>query len=162
MKPTAVADGLSALACLKQAHEDGRPFDLVLTDCMMPEMDGFELAERINCNPCMVTSTIIMLTSAGERGDGAKCMKLGIAAYLLKPVKQSELFFAIAKVLQKPITKPAQLSLITRHSVRESKRGSIYCLPRTTSSIRNWLPKFLRKWATPYLLPQTEDRSWRP
>ena len=68
----------------------------------MPEMDGFELAERISKDPGLTTSTIIMLTSAGERGDAARCLKLGISAYLLKPIRQSELLFTISKVLNEP------------------------------------------------------------
>ena len=88
----------------------------------MPEMDGFELAERISKDPCLTTSTIIMLTSAGERGDAARCLKLGISAYLLKPIRQSELLFTISKVLNEPTSTAAQPSLITRHSIRESKR----------------------------------------
>jgi two-component system, sensor histidine kinase and response regulator len=121
MKPTVVESGPMALAAMEKASKDGRPFALVLTDCMMPEMDGFELAERINKTPGLATSTIIMLTSAGERGDASKCMKLGIAAYLLKPIKQSELFFTVCKVLKASPSEVQRPSLITRHSIRESK-----------------------------------------
>ncbi|AFM24655.1 PAS domain S-box protein [Desulfomonile tiedjei] len=121
-KPTIVDGGEAALHAMKSAHEEGRPFKLVITDCMMPEMDGFELVRRINEHPSWATPTIIMLTSAGERGDAARCMKLGISAYLLKPIKQSDLFFTISRVLKEPQDHPAQPSLITRHSIRESTK----------------------------------------
>jgi CheY-like chemotaxis protein/HPt (histidine-containing phosphotransfer) domain-containing protein len=62
-----------------------------------------------------------MLTSAGERGDASRCVSLGISAYLLKPIKQSELLFTLSKVLQGPPS-PETQSLITRHSIRESRR----------------------------------------
>lgn len=122
MKPTVMETGPAALVAMEEAYKAGSPYDLVITDCMMPEMDGFELTERINNTPGLATSTIIMLTSTGERGDGSRCVKLGIAAYLLKPIKQSELFFSICKVLQKTAPGADRTSLITRHSIRESKR----------------------------------------
>jgi CheY-like chemotaxis protein len=122
MKPTVTEAGPTALAAMEKACKEGSPFDLVITDCMMPEMDGFELAERINNTPELATSTVIMLTSTGERGDGSRCVKLGIAAYLMKPIKQSELFFTICKVLQKTAPGADRTSLITRHTIRESKR----------------------------------------
>ena len=106
---------------MEVAYNVGRPFQLVLTDCMMPEMDGFQLTERINRDSRLKTATIIMLTSAGERGDASRCMNLGISAYLLKPIKQSELFFTVSRVLQGPPS-PETQSLITRHSIRESRR----------------------------------------
>ena len=121
MKPTVVDGGRAALAAMEVAYNVGRPFELVLTDCMMPEMDGFQLAERINKDSRLKTATIIMLTSAGERGDASRCVNLGISAYLLKPIKQSELFYTVSRVLQGPQTSEGQ-SLITRHAIRESKR----------------------------------------
>lgn len=121
MKPTVVNSGRTALAAMEVAYNVGRPFELVLTDCMMPEMDGFQLAERINKDSRLKTATIIMLTSAGERGDASRCVNLGISAYLLKPIKQSELLYTVSKVLQGSQISEGQ-SLITRHSIRESKR----------------------------------------
>ena len=122
MKPTVVASALEALEALQKAHNQGTPFLLMLTDCMMPEMDGFELIDNINQHPEISTPTIILLTSAGERGDAAKCQSLGVAAYLLKPVSQSVLLLSIAKVLQMPSGTVEMKSLVTRHFIRESKR----------------------------------------
>ena len=77
----------------------GKAFGLILTDMHMPRMDGFELVGRIREKPELRTATIMMLTSAGHRGDAERCQKLGVSAYLLKPIRQSELREAIAKVL---------------------------------------------------------------
>ena len=122
MNPTVVASAFEALEALQKAHQQGTPFSLMLTDCMMPEMDGFDLIDSINQHPEISTPTIIMLTSAGERGDASRCLSLGVAAYLLKPISQSVLLLAIAKVLQIPSGKAEMKSLVTRHSIRESKR----------------------------------------
>src|SRR5713101_7571406 len=56
----------------------------------MPGMDGFTLVERIRERPELSTAAIMMLTSAGHRGDAARCQELGVSAYLLKPIRQSE------------------------------------------------------------------------
>ncbi len=86
----------------------------------MPEMDGFTLAEQIQKDPQLADVTIMMLTSAGHFGDSERCRKLGISAYLVKPIRQSELFDAICHVLDKTARKePAQL--VTHHTLREAK-----------------------------------------
>jgi len=99
MRPTATAGGGEALACLKDALAAGRPFQLVLSDGQMPEMDGFMLAEAVKGDPKLRQVPMILLTSAGRPGDGARCRKLGIAGFLNKPVKQSELLDTIAAVM---------------------------------------------------------------
>jgi CheY-like chemotaxis protein len=65
----------------------------------MPKMDGFGLVQEIKQRPDLSTSTIMMLTSGGQRGDAARCGELGISAYLVKPVRQAELREAISRVL---------------------------------------------------------------
>jgi two-component system, sensor histidine kinase and response regulator len=122
MHPTVVASAFEALEALQKGHQQGTPFRLMLTDCMMPEMDGFDLVDSINQRPEISTPTIIMLTSGGQRGDASKCLSLGVAAYLLKPVSQSVLLLAIAKVLQSPSGTEQRMSLVTRHSIRESTK----------------------------------------
>ncbi len=95
MKPTVVESGKAALATLEQARNAGKPFALVLLDKVMPEMDGFMLAERIKQNPDLVGASLMMLSSADRHGDVSRCRELGVSAYLSKPVRQSELLNAI-------------------------------------------------------------------
>jgi len=85
MHPLAVSDGEKALAALSAALQANEPYDLILTDMHMPKMDGFSLVEQIKERLELSTSTIMMLTSGGQRGDAARCSELGISAYLLKP-----------------------------------------------------------------------------
>jgi two-component system, sensor histidine kinase and response regulator len=99
MRPTTVEDGEQALYKAVAAYEDGEPFDLILTDMHMPRMDGFDLIRRVRERPGMVASTIMMLTSGGQRGDARLCEELGVAAHLLKPVRQAELRDALIRVV---------------------------------------------------------------
>src|SRR5208282_6186300 len=120
MKPTAVDGGRAALQAIEVAKSTGHPFPLILLDGQMPEMDGFTLAEQIQKDPLSMNATIMMLTSAGHLGDAARCRELGISAYLVKPIRQSELLDAICQLLEKTAQEnPA--SLVTRHTLREDK-----------------------------------------
>ena len=100
MIPTAVEGGRAAMLALEAAKDSGNPFPLVLLDGQMPEIDGFTLAKQIQDHPELVRTTIIMLTSADQLGDAMLCRELGISAYLVKPVRQSELLNLICKSLQ--------------------------------------------------------------
>ncbi len=86
----------------------------------MPTMDGFSLVEQIRQSPELCTTTIMMLTSAGHRGDAERCRKLGIAAYLLKPVRQSELRDAIIKALGAPVG-AASGPMLTSYALRDAR-----------------------------------------
>jgi two-component system sensor histidine kinase/response regulator len=119
MKPTTASDGEKALIELSEARRIDEPFGLILTDMHMPKMDGFGLVQHIKEKSDLSTSTIMMLTSGGQRGDSARCEELGIAAYLLKPVRQSELREAIARVLSVK-EQAGAAPMITRYSLQES------------------------------------------
>src|SRR5262249_21667624 len=99
MRPTAVGGGRAALAEMKRAAAAGKPFPLVLLDAVMPDLDGFAVAQEIKHDPALAGATIMMLTSADNKGDLARCRELGIATYLRKPVKQSELLNAVLTAL---------------------------------------------------------------
>ncbi len=99
MKPTTVPGGRDALDALRQARDSGDAYQLVLSDANMPEMDGFLLAEEIKKDSHLDHTIIMMLTSGGRSGDVTRCEQLGIASYLLKPIKQSELFDSIVLAL---------------------------------------------------------------
>ena len=95
----AVDTGRAALIEMERAASVGEPYPVVLLDSLMPEMDGFEVAELIRENPVLAGVTIMMLTSADRHGGAARCRELGIAAYLVKPVKPSDLMEAITAAI---------------------------------------------------------------
>ncbi len=91
MRPTALGSGKEVLTVLEQAGQDGVPFDLILLDAHVPDMDGFAVAEEVRRRPGWAEVPLVLLTSAGQPGDVSRCRELGIEASLMKPVKQSEL-----------------------------------------------------------------------
>jgi CheY-like chemotaxis protein/HPt (histidine-containing phosphotransfer) domain-containing protein len=128
MRPHAVGSGAEALAALGTAAESGEPFELMLLDCMMPEMDGFEVAEKVREDPNLTDTSTLLLPSAGKSGDAARCRELGISTYLVKPVMHTELFEAIARTLRgQAMADEDAPDLITRHTMRED-RGSLRIL----------------------------------
>ncbi len=123
MTVTVADSGPEALAAIEEARAAGKPFSLVLLDVNMLEMDGFEVADRIRRNPGLAGLTILMLTSVGQRGDGARCRELGVSAYLVKPIKQAELLDAIIAALGKRSGDGDRNPLVTRHSLREGRQS---------------------------------------
>ncbi|MDE1175664.1 MAG: response regulator [Edaphobacter sp.] len=122
MISAAASDGPQALDMYTEAQAHGEPFQLVLTDMHMPRMDGFDFVQRLKEISGSASSTIMMLTSGGQQGDAQRCGQLGIAAYLLKPIRQAELRDAIAGVLM--AREAAQMpALITRYTLREQASG---------------------------------------
>jgi CheY-like chemotaxis protein/anti-sigma regulatory factor (Ser/Thr protein kinase) len=100
MQPFAAATASAALAELERAAAAGKPYRVLLLDCMMPEMDGFELAERVAKTPHFREPAMIMVSSAARPGDAERCRQLGIARHLIKPVVQSELLDSILHALR--------------------------------------------------------------
>jgi two-component system, sensor histidine kinase and response regulator len=98
-RPTCVDSGPAALAELRRAASAGEPYPLILLDAMMPDMDGFAVAEHIAREPDLAGAAVMMLTSADRQGDAARCRSIGLAAYLVKPVKMAELQRVIASAL---------------------------------------------------------------
>ncbi len=117
MKPTAVDSGKAALAALRHAAETKEPFRMILLDVRMPEMDGFMLAEEIKQHPECADTTIMMLTSDNQRGDIARCRELGLAAYLIKPIQQTELQRTIVEALGYSVEKNHQAGAATISAV---------------------------------------------
>jgi signal transduction histidine kinase/DNA-binding response OmpR family regulator/HPt (histidine-containing phosphotransfer) domain-containing protein len=96
-RPAEAAGGKEALSLLRGAASD--PFQLVLLDGQMPEMDGFALAEAIAGDESLRGLHIIMLTSMGLRLSEERARGLGISATLAKPVKQSQLLDTLMNVM---------------------------------------------------------------
>jgi two-component system sensor histidine kinase/response regulator len=98
-RPVAVASGPAALDALRCAAARREPFPIALVDGMMPVMDGLDLAEHIRSEPEIAAVRLLLLTSAGQPEDTARCRSLEISACLIKPVRQSELFDALMKAM---------------------------------------------------------------
>ncbi len=95
-----VAGGAAALETLRAAVATEHPYDLILLDMQMPEMDGLMLADAINKTPDLGSPRMVMLTSLGERLDTAERSQHGLSACLTKPVKHSQLFRCLTTVMR--------------------------------------------------------------
>ncbi len=93
------ATGIEALSMLHQAACDDHPFEAILADQRMRDMDGAMLGERINADPDLSQARIVMLTSMDRHGDMQRFASLGFAAYLTKPVRARELLLCLDRVL---------------------------------------------------------------
>jgi two-component system, sensor histidine kinase and response regulator len=93
------AAGEEALRMLRQALADNHPFEVVLADYQMHDMDGATLGERINADPHLSRARVVMLTSMDRHGDIQRFASLGFAAYLTKPVRARELIACMDRVL---------------------------------------------------------------
>jgi two-component system sensor histidine kinase/response regulator len=98
MKPAAVQDAASALSQLRNPSNDGR-YHVVITDCQMPDVDGFTLARRIKSDDQLNATPVVMLTSVGRPDDVTRSRRIGVEAILTKPVKHSDLLETLAAVV---------------------------------------------------------------
>jgi signal transduction histidine kinase/two-component SAPR family response regulator/HPt (histidine-containing phosphotransfer) domain-containing protein len=117
MKADSAESAGQALSAMKEAATN-RPYPLVLIDGQMPGMNGFELAEAIKQNPQLAGATVLLLNSGGQPGDIARCRELGVSAYLIKPIRRTELLHTVARVLQEKemSAAPAPEDLMVAHA----------------------------------------------
>ena len=121
-------DGPSALLALERARDAGDPFAAVILDMQMPGMDGEDLARAIKSDKTLAGTILVLMTSMGQRGDARHMQELGFAAYLVKPARQSDLFDCLAAVLAGTAAAQPVKPIITRHAIREMRRGAIRIL----------------------------------
>jgi two-component system sensor histidine kinase/response regulator len=118
LRTSTVESGPRALAALRQAAAAGPGFDLAILDMKMPEMDGLVLARAIKDEPSLAGVKLVLLTSFGQRGHGAEASRIGISAYLTKPVDEADLYDCLVEVMDEERRRRVP-HLVTRHSLRE-------------------------------------------
>jgi len=120
--------GSKGLEMLRSAFRGGDPYQIVLLDMQMPGMDGEQTAKEMLNDPAGKQTSIIILTSMGQRGDAARLKDIGCSGYLLKPVKQQILYDALLAVLGQKKKTGRTDQLITRHTLSEARREGVRIL----------------------------------
>ena len=129
MTPTVAKDGHEALRLLGEAAAEGRRYDLALLDYMMPGMDGYDLACAIKADPALASIPLVLLTSYSQRNRRVLERELGLSASLSKPVRQSQLFDLLVKVLGSEVAPPEP----PKRAVMENDRAPV--LPQRAGRI---------------------------
>ncbi len=126
-----VSDGVDALVKLRNAASEGDSFRVVIIDMLMPGMDGELLGRIIKEDSVLQDTELVILCSTGTRGDASRLEKMGFSAYLIKPVKNSQLYDCLVTILSREtdvsddeIAKP----IITRHSIAEDRKRKVRIL----------------------------------
>jgi PAS domain S-box-containing protein len=145
MVPIVVEDATAALQVLQQRQLSNAQLPLVLTDAHMPGIDGFGLIERIRQNPSLANVRIIILTSGGQRGDAARCQKLGVAAYLSKPFDRLELREVLRHVLAGDPLSPGAKILVTRHALQELQQSLSFLVAEDNAVNQKLIARLLEK-----------------
>jgi nitrogen fixation negative regulator NifL len=155
MSVTALHSAADLLARLDVSPLPG----LIVLDAHMPAMDGFELASRLLADPRLIKVPRIMLSSGAMRGDAERCQELGIAAYFSKPVAQQELLAGLHTVLGVGVPKAADRTLVTRHSLRESREQLQVLLVEDHPINQKLAISLLEKWGHQVTLAQTGQEA---
>jgi signal transduction histidine kinase/DNA-binding response OmpR family regulator len=146
MLPTTAEDGPKALSLLKEARKNGTEFPVILLDVNMPEMDGFTVARKIKADPEIAGTTILMLSSSDLQKETRQCREMGIAVYMIKPIRQSELLNGILTVLDKA-PKNQQTASSKPDSNSQKHQKSLQILLAEDNRINQALAvKLLEKW----------------
>ncbi len=119
-----------AMKKLCNVDEGDNAFQVAILDLCMPEMDGKSLGKKIKSDPRLKNLILVMLTSIGNQGDAKSFEKLGFAAYLVKPIKQSQLFNCLRMVTGKSEDKDKDTpkKIVTQYSISEDQKKRVRIL----------------------------------
>ena len=128
MVPLEADNAPMALALLERLDQEASPVPLVIVANRLPVQDGFLLAFRIKHHPRFASTLVMMLATQGKPGDAIACRENGIAAYMRYPVGDKQLNEAIMAVTGARIDVDETPTLVTRHSLREQRKGATILL----------------------------------
>jgi CheY-like chemotaxis protein len=149
MKADTVESELRGRSALEAAAASGEAYKLVLIDGEMPGTDSFQLAETITRNPALAGAVVVMLTCGYHQVEQiARCRELGVHAYLIKPIRRSELLKVVVRafsqqselpILEKGETGPSQpkrrLRLLAAEDNRVNQRLLLRLLEKEGHSV---------------------------
>ncbi|RMG01224.1 MAG: response regulator [Nitrospirae bacterium] len=146
-------DGQSAIDELRKAKDSGNPYDLVLLDCRMPGMDGFQVAETVKGDPGLAGTVILMLTSDNRANYATRAKEIGISRYLVKPVRKKELYDAISSSLGR--AKAEKIRRKEEEKISEEVRPLRILLVEDSPDNRLLIQSYLKK--TPHTVDIAEN-----
>jgi len=126
-RPEEAPGAEEGLRRLREAAEAGDPYAVAVLDMQMPGMDGEDMGRAIRADAAFRETRLVLMTSLGQRGDATRLEEIGFAAYLTKPVRQSELFDTLVVLLSGESAESGE-KLVTRHTIREIRRSSVRIL----------------------------------
>ncbi len=160
MQPREADSAAVALQFLaRMAHEE-TPVPLVLTSNAMPVQDGFLLAFRIRYHPKLRGTAVMMVANSGKPGDAIACRENGISAYLRQPIAPNQINEAIFAVMGVQDDDDSSSTLITRHSLREMKAGSVLVIDPNREHATIAVPT-LKKKDFRVVHADTAEEAWR-
>ena len=148
---TDTASGHHAIEEWRRAAESARPYQLVLLDCRMPEMDGFQVAEEIKRTDRSKGPTIVMLTSRHWADDIARTYDMGLGGYLIKPIRRSDLLQTISIAFDRAKGIQQTAGIASVESIPSTELRALRILLAEDSSDNQMLVRAYLK-QTPYLL----------
>jgi PAS domain S-box-containing protein len=152
------SSGAGALERIDESRRQGRPEPVVLLDSRLDQADGFDIAREIRDSGQGREPIIMMLTSAGQRGDAQRCRQLGISAYLTKPIDEKDLLEAILVVLGRKDPQ-ASSDLVTRHKLRENRKVLNVLLAEDNPVNQKLAVRLLEKWGHVVLTADNGQRA---
>ncbi|MFH0945075.1 MAG: response regulator [Planctomycetota bacterium] len=146
-RPAVAACGDEALAAMRTAAAEGDPHKVAVLDGLMPGMNGEELGRRIKSDPELCDTVLVMLTSMGQSSGMRRLAETGFAAYLLKPIKQSQLLDCLRAITVEPgeaRRKPDAVS-VSSHPVPDSRIRHLRILLAEDDTINQMVAQQLLK-----------------
>ncbi len=128
MIPLEADNAAMAMALLERYQSESTPISLVILSNRLPVQDGFLLAFRIKNHEKFRSTLVMMLASEGRPGDAIACRENGIAAYMRYPIGDRQLNEAIVAVTGASVDVDETPTLVTRHSLREQRKGATILL----------------------------------
>ncbi|HEY2850114.1 MAG TPA: response regulator, partial [Gemmatimonadaceae bacterium] len=124
MRVDTASSGEQGLAMLLDAARNGDPYPVAVFDYLMPGMDGEMLARTVRSDPELSHTSLVLATSAAQRGDADRFHAAGFNAYLTKPFRPQTLLRTLEAVLSGPRGWSLETPIITRHSLNEREKQS--------------------------------------
>ena len=128
MVPLEADNASMAMALLERMSQENTPIPLVILTNRLPVQDGFLLGFRVKHHPQFRSTLVMMLATEGKPGDAIACRENGISAYMRYPINDRQLHEAIVAVTGASVKVEETPTLVTRHSLREQRKGATILL----------------------------------